>query len=461
MGKYTKEEDKFIRDNYLTMTDEEIGIKLSRTRYSVKTRRIRDLKLHRKRLYYSKKKHYTYNDVKSYIEIESNSGCKLISKEYSGFYKPLTVICNKCGQEYITTFGQFYKHGKYMCNDCSSIEQHNKLKHSYEFIKNYIEELGYILISDKYEGNVKRLTFSDSDGYFYYMDYNSLLQNRKPRAFYKTNPYTIQNIKLWCKLHNKPFYLISEEYISSNEKLQWKCLKENCGEIFEANWSHVKTNNGCGVCDAKQVTLLNCLATKNPELAREWNFEKNKNLTPYDVAPNSNKYAYWKCKDCKHEWRSIIADRNFYKRGCPACGGSEGEKKIKDYLDKKGFQQITQNEYEITINQNTNIYIINKRYNNLFGTGNGLLSYDFYLPQNYNLLIEYQGLQHYEPVDFEGKGKKHAEKQFEKQREHDRRKREYAHNHNINLLEIWYWEFDNIESILDKYFSNIKEEVIV
>ena len=29
-------------------------------------------------------------------------------------------------------------------------------------------------------------------------------------------------------------------------------------------------------------------------------------------------------------------------------------------------------------------------------------------------------------------------------------KREYAKNHNIKLLEIWYWDYDNIEEILNK-----------
>ena len=33
---------------------------------------------------------------------------------------------------------------------------------------------------------------------------------------------------------------------------------------------------------------------------------------------------------------------------------------------------------------------------------------------------------------------------------HDKRKREYAKDHNIKLLEIWYWDYDNIEEILNK-----------
>ncbi len=40
-----------------------------------------------------------------------------------------------------------------------------------------------------------------------------------------------------------------------------------------------------------------------------------------------------------------------------------------------------------------------------------------------------------------------------KQQEHDRRKKQYAKNHGIKLLEIWYWDFDNIENKLKKHFD--------
>ena len=40
---------------------------------------------------------------------------------------------------------------------------------------------------------------------------------------------------------------------------------------------------------------------------------------------------------------------------------------------------------------------------------------------------------------------------FKKQQEHDKRKREYAKNHEIKLLEIWYYDFDNIKEILEEH----------
>ena len=94
------------------------------------------------------------------------------------------------------------------------------------------------------------------------------------------------------------------------------------------------------------------------------------------------------------------------------------------------------------------------KYDGLLGTGGRQLSYDFYL-HGYNVLLEIQGQQHYHPVDFGGKGIEYAKKQFEKQKIHDKLKSDYARLHNIQLLEILYWDFDNIEQIIKNYLSKI------
>ena len=73
------------------------------------------------------------------------------------------------------------------------------------------------------------------------------------------------------------------------------------------------------------------------------------------------------------------------------------------------------------------------------------MPFDFYLT-DYNICIEYQGIQHYKPIEYFG-----GEETFKIQQEHDRRKKNYAQKHNINLLEIWYWDFKNIETILNSW----------
>ena len=75
------------------------------------------------------------------------------------------------------------------------------------------------------------------------------------------------------------------------------------------------------------------------------------------------------------------------------------------------------------------------------------LPFDFYIPK-YNLCIEYQGSQHYDPGFYIRKKKSQEEgmKKYLLQKKHDEMKKEYCKQNNINFLEIKYTE--NIEDKL-------------
>jgi len=126
------------------------------------------------------------------------------------------------------------------------------------------------------------------------------------------------------------------------------------------------------------------------------------------------------------------------------------KKNAKKILIFKNFIEINQKDYIESI-KNT-YFIPQKTFKGLLGKGGKLLSYDFYLPK-YNLLIEYQGQYH------DGTAGNQTKKDFEKQVEHDRRKKEYAYEKEYNFLEIWYWDFDNIENILDKYLNQLEVKI--
>jgi very-short-patch-repair endonuclease len=194
-------------------------------------------------------------------------------------------------------------------------------KFTYDEVKLFVESLGYILISDNYINSNIKLILIDKEGYYYLATLKELQKGCKPDRFSKFNLYTIQNIRLWCKLNSKPFELISEAYINNKGKLEWKCLEKNCGEIFKSTWNDIYNGCGCGYCNGKQAGLSNCLATKNPKLTKEWHPTKNDSLTPYNVTPNSTKRVWWQCLvDSRHEWKTDIVSRN-KGNGCPYCYG--------------------------------------------------------------------------------------------------------------------------------------------
>ena len=93
-----------------------------------------------------------------------------------------------------------------------------------------------------------------------------------------------------------------------------------------------------------------------------------------------------------------------------------------------------------------------KRFNDLRGTRNGQLSYDFAIRDDScgYVFIEYNGIQHYESIDYFG-----GDSKLKKQKQHDKLKRDYAKKHGYKLITIKY-TYDTYESVaeyLDKMLA--------
>jgi hypothetical protein len=216
---------------------------------------------------------------------------------------------------------------------------------------------------------------------------------------------------------------------SDKIKVWIKCQEREYHGSYQARCSDFIKNNRCPYCCSSQgkIHFLDSLGTLYPKSLEVWS-NKNKK-SPYEYAPFSGEKVWWKCMDGKHEdYKRSISGSNSCDFRCPECQYSQSENSISLYLVKNKVEYISQKEFE-----------------GLIGLGGGNLSYDFYLPK-YNLLIEAQGQFHDGNGD---KGNYYMKQNLNKQKEHDRRKHKYAQNNNINLLEIWYWDFDRIEEILE------------
>lgn len=100
---------------------------------------------------------------------------------------------------------------------------------------------------------------------------------------------------------------------------------------------------------------------------------------------------------------------------CIYCPSSRGERLVAEYLDYLDVPYIPQWEFD-------DLRYINR------------LSFDFYLP-DHNTLIEYQGAQHYTPIDFFG-----GVDALQEQKVRDNLKMEYASAHGYHLIEVPYTE---------------------
>jgi hypothetical protein len=115
------------------------------------------------------------------------------------------------------------------------------------------------------------------------------------------------------------------------------------------------------------------------------------------------------------------------KQGCPYCNVSKGEDEVEKYLIKNSIEYKCQYSFLDCINPKTS-----KK-----------LPFDFYLPEC-NILIEYQGEQHYKKTGyFEKKAGGLKGLQYR-----DSIKKQYCQNKNIKFIEISYKDFNNIQQIL-------------
>jgi hypothetical protein len=175
-------------------------------------------------------------------------------------------------------------------------------------------------------------------------------------------------------------------------------------------------------------------------------YNQSKQLSTSDFVEQSsqihnNIYSYVKTIYCSSKNKVIIKCKihgeflqrpndHLSGRGCPKCNASKGEECIKKELEIRKLK-----------------YYFQKSFNNCRNpkTGNKL-KFDFYIPSK-NLLIEYDGKQHFECGIFMGKHKTTKLDLIDTQRR-DAIKNNYCIDNNISLLRIKYSDKKHIPTII-------------
>jgi len=232
------------------------------------------------------------------------------------------------------------------------------------------------------------------------------------------------------KIHNKKYEYETTEYTKYNESVEIRC--PNHGLFSQRASDHLA---GCGCKQCKHDKIGNIkrksiedFISQAKEIFKTDNYDYSK-----FIYVNARTKGIIVCP--KHGEFEKTPDKhvNGSKQGCPMCSYnmSHAERIIANYL------------FEHNIN-----YKHNKTFNDLRGTTNkSRLRYDFYLPE-FNLLIEYDGQQHYEVTQIRNIPTKYIEMAHYRTVKYDKIKNEYAKKNGYKLLRIPYTEFGNIEEIL-------------
>ncbi len=209
--------------------------------------------------------------------------------------------------------------------------------------------------------------------------------------------------------HNNKYDYSLTEYINAINKIKIICPIH--GEFEQTPNKHLQ-KKGCSKCGF----ISRC------KIARSNSAE----FITKAICVHGTKYDYddvmYNGKECKVNIKCVkhgifeqTPHNHLAGNGCPICRESKGEICVKEFLIKNNITYTPQKRF----NDCRNILP---------------LPFDFYLP-NYNICIEYQGIQHFKPrIKFGG------EAEFKKVLLRDEIKRNYCIKNNITLIKIKYNE---------------------
>ena len=245
------------------------------------------------------------------------------------------------------------------------------------------------------------------DGYEWYIAPTTILNNHGcpicGNAIKRTHDeYIIEVNKINSNIE------VVGEYINAQTKILHRCKID--GYEWCATPDSILRDHGCPVCS--RLNAAQKRTRTHEEYVKEVD-EIDKNIEVVGEYINAITPILHKCKIDKHEWNARPSTI-LRSHGCPKCNESKGEKTISAWLDKKNILYKRQKTFDDCKDK----YV---------------LRFDFYL-SDYNICIEYNGRQHYEPVDYFG-----GQEEFEGIVNRDKIKKDYCKKNNILLIDIPYF----------------------
>ncbi len=128
----------------------------------------------------------------------------------------------------------------------------------------------------------------------------------------------------------------------------------------------------------------------------------------------------------KHGVFEQTASSHLQKHGCKICSSSLGELFISNFLQERGIKFKSEYTFKDCRSKHGRLF-----------------RFDFYL-EEFNLIIEYHGKQHYQEVDHFG-----GEKTLENIKINDKFKENFIFSNGLSFISIPYWHYDDLPQILN------------
>ena len=227
------------------------------------------------------------------------------------------------------------------------------------------------------------------------------------------------------ELHKGKYGYEKVDYKNNNTPVQIKCPIH--GYFPQAPFNHLE-GAGCWKCAREYVANKQTSNTEEfIEKARKIHGDKY-NYDKVDYISSRQNVIITCPKKGHGDFPQTPGSHITQNAGCPKCKESKGEKYISDFLTKNNIIFIPQYKFKDCVG-------IGKQWCNQ-------LPFDFFI-YDYNVAIEYDGRQHFEPI--------YGNDEFINRKKIDKIKDDYCINNNIKLIRIPYTvPFNDIDKIISK-----------
>lgn len=234
-------------------------------------------------------------------------------------------------------------------------------------------------------------------------------------------------VKKAQNIHNNYDYS-NVVYVNARTKIIIECFVH--GKFEQTPDAHLH-GQGCPKC--KGIKIGNKLRFDNEYVD---NFLHTNNIAIKRLGSyvNSGTSLQFQCLNCDNKWETTTEHIIYQRTGCPHCSRFKNEKIVGDWFNKNN---IKYDKLCIELN--------GKRY-----------CPDYFIP-SFNMIIEYNGDQHYRPVCFKGMSLDIAKNNYKKQIIRDDIVKKYCKINELLLLEIdgRKYKCNKLESFLNNYFETL------
>ena len=360
--------------------------------------------------------------IKKFQEIHGNL-YNYSKVEYKNSKTKVCIICPIHGEFYKSYENHVKGQG---CKKCSSIEKGNKIRkiNNLDKLKNKFKDLDFSEFIYKTGREKSKVICRDCGVSFY--DSFTAMNMRETGCLYcneatKRRRYTKETlIERFNEVHNSFYNYPNLQIKKQLEKIEIICPKHG---LFSMPTNDHLNGRGCLKCYRERQKTMHLMPSE--EFFNTCR-EVHNNFYDYTKSVYKGMMRDILIKCPLHGTFKQRAKHHYDGHGCKSCVESNGEKKVRETLDKYNISFEPQQTFEKCRNPKTNTK----------------LKFDFYL-KDLNTCIEYDGKQHYESVEYWG-----GEEGLEKLKYRDSIKNTFCKENDITLLRIPYTEYNDIEHIL-------------